>query len=446
MTMAGRRIIIVGAGLAGSLLATLLAREGDDVEVYERRSDPRKQGYVGGRSINLALSARGIHGLQRAGLAERILADAIPMRGRMMHLPAGSLAFQPYSKDAGDTINSVSRGLLNMSLLSAAEETGRVKLHFERRCADVDFEHNALRLADADGRETTASADLIIATDGAYSAVRYAFQRLDRFNYNQHHLEHGYKELTIPPTATGEFAMEPNALHIWPWGGSMMIALPNKDRSFTCTLFWPFQGEHSFDSIRERSQVEPFFRTHYADAVPLMPTLVDDFMRNPIGSLVTVRCWPWHHKGRIVLLGDAAHAIVPFYGQGMNCAFEDCVALVDCLKQYGSDHEAACEAYQAMRKPNADAIADMALENFVEMRDHVASTAFLARKKLEKALHKLMPERFMPLYNMVSFSLIPYAEARARALRQNRMIRTSIIMLATVLTLALTIILLTVLR
>jgi kynurenine 3-monooxygenase len=247
--------------------------------------------------------------------------------------------------------------------------------------------------------------------------------KLDRFDFSQSYLEHGYKELTIPPTAAGDFAMEPNALHIWPRGAFMMIALPNQDRSFTCTCFWPFSGPPGFDALKTPEQIRSFFKERFSDAVPLMPTLVQDFQANPTSSLVTMRCWPWVYRDKAALLGDAAHAIVPFYGQGMNAAFEDCVVLAECAERSGSSWCKALAEYQSRRKPNTDAIADMALENFIEMRDHVASRTFLLKKKLGHAMHRLFPRAFVPLYNMVSFSTIPYAEARKRADLQSKIVR-----------------------
>ncbi len=424
MGASGTDITIVGAGLAGALLACLLADAGLKVALYEYRPDPRAKGFTGGRSINLALSTRGVHGLRRAGLADRVLADAIPMPGRMIHSPAGALSFQPYSKDRREAINSVSRARLSLTLIEAAAERPNVRLFFDHRCVDVDFDAPAATFERPGGKRDRVESGTVIGCDGAYSAVRAAMQRLDRFEYSQSYLDHGYKELTIPPRADGGFAMEPNALHIWPRGGYMMIALANADRSFTCTCFWPFAGRNSFGALRTPNEVSAFFRENFPDAVPLIPGLAREFLGNPTGSLVTVRCAPWHHHGRVVLVGDAAHAIVPFYGQGMNAAFEDCAVLADCMKQDGSDRAAAFEAYFQQRKVNADAIADLAIENFVEMRDHVASAAFRLKKRGERVLHRFIPG-YMPLYNMVAFSLLPYAEARRRARRHARAIRNA---------------------
>ncbi len=409
------RVAIVGAGLSGALLANLLGEAGYEIEVFEHRPDPRTKGFLGGRSINLALSARGIHGLKRAGLAERVLAGAIPMRGRMIHALSGSVTFQPYSKNPADAINSVSRAALNIALLDGAARYDNVKYRFEHRCVDVDVERPSVTaIKGAGGRAVEFDADLVIGCDGAFSVVRGALQRLDRFAYSQSYLDHGYKELTIRPTSTGDFAMSPGGLHIWPRGGSMMIALPNKDRSFTCTCFWPFTGPNSFDALRNEDEIRGFFNDRFPDAAPLMPTLVEDFQRNPIGSLVTVRCGPWYHRDTVVLVGDAAHAIVPFYGQGINCGFEDCVLLADCLAEHPSNRELALASYFEGRKIHADAIADLAIANFLEMRDHVALVRFRMKKRVQRALHRFFPRWYTPLYNKVSFTLIPYADAIGR--------------------------------
>jgi kynurenine 3-monooxygenase len=436
----GKRVTIVGGGLAGALVACYLADMGWQVAVYERRPDPRSKGYVGGRSINLALSARGIKGLAGVGkgeLAAAVLKDAIPMRGRMMHSRAGSTAFQAYSKNKDDAINSISRGGLNLILLEAAASRPNVSLHFDHRCLDVDldapavvFEHEVGREEGLEGKPRVqivrVESDLVIGADGAFSAVRGKMQKQDRFQYSQSYLEHGYKELHIPAksgAAPGGFAMEKNALHIWPRGGSMMIALPNPDGTFTCTLFWPFEGRHSFGALKTKERVERFFNEEYPDAVPLMPTLAEDYLRNPVSSLVTVRCRPWEHGGKVVLVGDAAHAIVPFFGQGMNCAFEDCLSLAERLRAHPSDTARALKEYEEDRKENADAIADMALANFIEMRDKVASRWFRLKKKMDHGLHALFPRAMMPLYEMVSFTTIPYAHAKRRAEERSRKMR-----------------------
>jgi kynurenine 3-monooxygenase len=394
-----KEISILGAGLVGSLLSLYLARKGYQVKVYERRADMRQSENYGGRSINLALSNRGLRALEEVGLSERLTPLTIPMRGRMVHALDGSTNLQPYGRD-GQFINSISRGELNKALMNAAEHEG-VTFYFENRCLEVDIENTTLELEDPKGLKTL-NTDLIIGADGAFSAVRMALQKTDRFDYAQHYLAHGYKELTIPPTASGDFAMDPHALHIWPRGGYMLIALPNPDKSFTCTLFFPFEGEVSFAALQTDAEVDSFFENTFPDAKALMPRLVKDFRQNPTSSLVTVRCFPWA-KNRTLLIGDAAHAIVPFYGQGMNAGFEDCRVFGQLLDTYGGNWDQLLPAYQELRKPDADAIADLALQNFIEMRDLVADNRFVLRKKIEARLHATYPHRWIPLYSMVTF-------------------------------------------
>jgi len=403
------RVAVVGAGLAGCLLATLLARRGLTVDVYERRDDPRRAGAERGRSINLAISARGLDALGRVGLDERTLDDALPMRGRTLHSPSGALAYQSYSADGTRAINSISRAGLNHALLDRAEETPGVRLHFGRRLVGVDAETGELTFDDGH----TARADVVLGADGAYSAVRRSIQH--GMDLHQDFLPHGYKELTIP-ARDGRFALDPGSLHIWPRGASMMIALPNTDRSFTCTLFW---DKAEFAALDTPERVLAAFRERYPDAVPLMPTLAADYLANPVGSLVTVRCAPWV-RGRVALVGDAAHAIVPFFGQGANCAFEDCVELDRSLTAAGGDWPAALARYQEQRKANADAIADMALANFVEMSEKVASPVFRGQTKLRHALERALGGRYVSRYELVSFTTIPYAEIEGRIRRQDR--------------------------
>lgn len=418
---------IVGAGLGGALLANYLARAGYEVELFELRPDPRQAGFARGRSINLAISERGIHALRGVGLAERVLEMAVPMRGRMIHNRDGRLSFQPYDRDPARCINSISRGGLNLALLHAASAHANVRMHFEYRCTEVDLESGQARFCHVRTGETILSRGAaLIGADGAFSAVRRAMLRLERFNYSQEYLAHGYKELHIPPAAGGGFRLEPNALHIWPRRAFMTIALPNRDGSFTVTCFWPLEGENSFERLRSDADVLRFFEQEFPDALPHMPTLVEDFRANPIGSLVTIRCGPWHVRDRVLLIGDAAHAIVPFYGQGMNAAFEDCTVLAECLRRNGRDTAAAFAEFYALRKPNADAIADLALENFVEMRDKSASRAFRAYKHMERTLHGLLAGWYTPLYTMISFTTIPYAEARRRARRQDRIVAAAV--------------------
>lgn len=417
----GARFVVAGGGLGGALMAVYLGKAGHEVVVYERRSDPRTSGRPEGRSINLAISTRGLTALRDVGLAEAVLRVAVPMRGRMIHATDGRLTFQPYGVESGQAIHSVSRAELNRVVLEAAESIPGVSVMFGQRCVAADLDAGTLTFEDVDsGARTTAQGDAVVGADGAWSLIRREMQKLDRFDYDQSFLGHAYKELSIPAGPDGTFRMERNALHIWPRGGFMMIALPNLDGSFTCTCFWPWDGPNGFAPLRRAEDVAERFRAIFPDALALMPTLTEDFFRNPTSSLVTIRCGPWHHGGRVVLLGDACHAVVPFYGQGANAAFEDCTALAASLAMHPADFEAAFAEYERRRKDNTDALADLALDNFVEMRDKTASRLFHLRKRVEKLLHRLFPRWYLPLYSMISFSTIPYARARRRAILQNR--------------------------
>jgi kynurenine 3-monooxygenase len=412
-------VTIVGAGLAGTLLACALGRSGRRVELYEKRPDPRVHGQEAGRSINLALSVRGLHALREIGLADEVVKSSILMRGRMIHGRDGSLAFQPYGKDDTEALHSVSRAGLNLTLVETAAGLPSVRLHFAHRCSGFDPRTGEVEFNDS----VRIPTQFVIGADGAYSAVRAAMQRQERFDYSQDYLTHGYKELTIPPGPNGEFLMEPHALHIWPRGSFMMIALPNRDRSFTCTLFWPFEGPHGFAALKSEADVLDYFRDQFPDAVPLIPDLGPAFVANPTGSLVTVRCQPWHVDDRVVLVGDASHAVVPFLGQGMNAAFEDCTVLRDCLERNGADRGRALAEYERLRKEHVDALADMCVENFIEMRDKVGSRLFRWRKKMVVFLHALFPRSYLPLYTMIEFTRIPYADARRRARQQDWIVR-----------------------
>jgi kynurenine 3-monooxygenase len=424
------KFVLVGSGLAGGLLAAYLGRRGYDVDLYERRADPREGNIVGGRSINLAISTRGIHALEQIGIDDEALRHAIPMRGRMIHDKSGALHFAPYDVDPRKCINSIGRASLNTTVIEAAQRYPNVRVHFDYKCTDVDVAEGVCHLETETGK-LTVRGDAVIGVDGAFSAVRKSMQRdLDNFQYDESYLAHGYKELTIPPGPNDSWQMEKNALHIWPRKSFMMIALPNPDGSFTCTLFWEFEGPRSFATTKTDDDVRRFFDEEFPDAVPLMPTLLEDFKTNPTGSLVTIRCAPWFHRDKVCLVGDAAHAVVPFYGQGMNAAFEDCVVLDECLQHSPDNREHAFAEYFERRKENADALADLAIGNFIEMRDKTASKTFRAKKKLDHALEAVLPGIYLPLYTMVTFTRIPYSAASRRARLQDRILYATFVTLA----------------
>lgn len=419
-----KKFTLIGAGLVGSLLSIYLSKRGHKVSMYERRPDLRTNRISAGRSINLALSDRGWKGLEKVGIADEIRKVALPMKGRIIHALDGSLNYQPYGKE-GQAIYSVSRGGLNCVLMDIAEKHG-VDIHYNERCTNVDLNTSTAFFENFESKKITQiKADHVISSDGAFSAGRLQMQTsTDRFNYSQTYLEHGYKELTIPPTATGDFAMDPNALHIWPRGTFMLIALPNLDKTFTCTLFFPFEGEYSFNSINTEEKMMDFFLKTFPDAVPLMPTLKEDYFANPAASLAIVRCFPWSFEDKLLLIGDAAHAIVPFYGQGMNCGFEDCVVFDQLLDEFGDDWNSIFRHFEKVRKPDGDAIAELALSNFIEMRDKVGQPAFLLQKKIEAWFSDKHPDRWIPLYTMVTFSPeIRYSEALREGNRQERIMQ-----------------------
>ena len=408
-----KNITIVGAGLVGSLVSIYLAKRGHKVDIYERRPDMRKADVIAGRSINLALSDRGWRGLEGVGIADEIKKIAIPMYGRSIHLKDGSSTYQAYGKD-NQAIYSVSRGGINMRLMDLAERQANVSLHFEERCDKLDRKTNELTfLNTATNTTSNIKSDFVLGSDGAFSAVRTQMQfQSDRFDYQQFYIDCGYKELTIPAGKNGEHVIEKNALHIWPRGSYMMIALPNMDGSFTCTLFFQMEGKVSFDALKTKEDVSAFFKEEFSDAVPLMPTLVDDWFANPASSLVTVKCQPWVWDEKIALIGDAAHAIVPFYGQGMNCGFEDCVVLNELMDKHGDLNGACLKEYEMLRKPDADAIADLAIANFIEMRDKTADKTFLLQKKIEANFSAKHPDKWIPLYSMVTYTpSIRYSDA-----------------------------------
>lgn len=401
-------ITIAGAGLVGSLLSLYLAKRGHQVQLIERRPDSRKTSIYQGRSINLALSDRGWKALEAVGADTTIRDIAIPMRRRVMHDVKGHLSYQPYGKD-GQAIYSVSRGLLNQRLLDMAEALPNVRMHFEQKVVATDLEAASITTENTDGETHTYQADYLFGADGAFSQVRAAMLKRDRFSYEQEYIDHGYKELSIPPAEDGGFQLEKEALHIWPRGEYMLIALPNPDGTFTCTLFFPFEGDPSFSSLNTVEKARTFFEEQFPDALALMPDFDQEWRDNPSSSLCIIRCYPWV-AGQSALIGDSAHAIVPFYGQGMNSGFEDCRILNKILDEE-SDWKVALERYQKERKANGDAIADLAMRNFIEMRDLTADPQFLLRKKIEAHLHQRYPDRWIPLYSMVTFTHIPYEEA-----------------------------------
>ena len=414
-------ITIAGAGLAGALLATLLARRGWSVGVFEKRPDPRRKGYEGGRSINLALAERGLDALRQAGLQDVVMAQAVMMRGRMVHPLGGGEQLQRYGRDDSEVIWSVHRGRLNIALLQAAEAAG-ARIHFNQRLDSVDFDRRvALFVNDHDRTARPQPFETMLGADGAGSGLREAMR--PRMGLGEHFepLRHGYKELEIPPAADGGFRIEPHALHIWPRGGYMCIALPNTEKTFTVTLFLPMQGDPSFATLPDLAAAREFFARDFADALPLLPDFDADWTDNPVSGLGTLSLQRWHLDGRAVLLGDAAHAMVPFHGQGMNCAFEDCIAL-DRHIAASTDFETAFAGFEAERRPNADAIQAMALENYVEMRDRVDDADYLLQRQLEVALAERHPGHFVPRYSMVSFTTIPYATAFERGKVQRQIL------------------------
>jgi kynurenine 3-monooxygenase len=417
-------ISIIGAGLVGSLLSIFLSKRGYKVRIYEKRSDMRNEKMNAGRSINLALSDRGLLALEKVGLAEEIKKIAIPMTGRYIHNRDGTTGFQPYGRE-GQYINSVSRATLNMKLMDFAEKQG-IEIHFNQKCKAIDWEKNAITLENTQhSLLSTHDFNLLFGADGAFSEVRLQHQlQHDKFEYHQFYIDCGYKEMTMPATASGDFAMKINALHIWPRRDYMLIALPNLDKTFTCTLFFPFKGETSFSNLDNEEKVMNFFEKTFPDAALLMPDYINEFLNNPTSSLVTIKCYPWVRENKFALIGDAAHAIVPFFGQGMNCGFEDCRILDELADEYDDDWKKILQEFQASRKPDADAIADLAIGNFTEMRERTADPKFLVQKKIEAWLHEKHPDKWIPAYSQVTFSPhIHFADAFRNAMKQEAIMR-----------------------
>jgi len=416
-----KEVTIVGAGLVGSLWAVYMSRAGYNVTIYELRDDIRKADISAGKSINLALSNRGWKALDAVGVGDEIRKIAIPMSGRIMHDLEGDLTYQPYGKE-GEAIYSVSRGDINAKMMDIAENQGKATIHYNHQCIKVDMENGIAWFKNRITGETIEKkADLIFAADGAFSAVRYTgMQKVDRFNFSQNYIADGYREILLPANPDGSYKMEKNALHIWPRGRFMLIALPNEDGSFTCTLFMPHEGgENSFDKVNTYDEVDAFFKETFHDFYEMMPQIADEWENHPLSSLAIMRCYPWHN-GKTVLMGDAAHATVPFYGQGMNSGFEDCTVMYELMQKHNEDWEKIFAEYSETRKPDGDALQDLSLYNYHVMRDYVGDPLFLLRKKIEAKFSKLYPDKWMPLYSQVTFSHIRYSVAQKRGEEQNR--------------------------
>jgi kynurenine 3-monooxygenase len=417
------KFTLIGAGLTGPLLATYLAQRGYSVEIFERRPDMRKESISAGRSINLALSIRGNRALKEVGLYDKIKPNTIPMKGRMIHGLNGGIHLQPYGQKENEVIFSVSRAHLNMELMTLAEKTGNVTIRFNHQLLSADLEQNKLLFQLFDSLEEIEwSFNRVIGCDGSASILRKSIVEKADIQYVKKPLGHGYKELTIPPMKSGEFQIEPNALHIWPRGNHMLIALPNNDCSFTCTLFFPIIGKTSFETVKTEKDILELFQSQFPDAIKLMPNLVEDFQKNPTGDLASVYCKPWHFGDKALLIGDAAHAVVPFFGQGMNASFQDCSALAKLMDQNENNWGEIFNAFSSSQVENGHAIADMAIENYLEMRDHVNDPEYKKRRNVELKLELMFPGQFIPRYSMVSFHQIPYAEVYQRGEKQLKII------------------------
>jgi kynurenine 3-monooxygenase len=414
---------IVGAGLVGSLWAVYLSKAGYQVKIYESRSDIRKADISAGKSINLALSTRGWKALDTIGVGDEIRKIAIPMSGRIMHDKVGKKTYQPYGKE-GQAIYSVSRGGVNAKMMDIAEENGNAEIFYNEKCIDVDLDNGIVYLENANtGVKSEVKSDLVFGTDGAFSAVRYhAMQKLDRFQYSQNYIDDGYREILLPANEDGSYKLDKNALHIWPRGRFMLIALANEDGSFTCTLFMPFKGKNSFETLITKEAVDSFFKNTFTDFYNMMPNIADAWEDHPLSSLAIVRCYPWTH-GRTALMGDAAHATVPFYGQGMNCGFEDCTVMWDLMQKHGGNWDEIFEEYQTLRKPDGDGVQDLSLHNYHVMRDFVGDPKFLLQKKIEAHFSNKYPEKWLPLYSQVTFSHIRYSEAWETGQKQDAIMK-----------------------
>ena len=406
-----KRVLVIGAGLVGSVLSIFLAKRGYRVEVFERLPDFRKISLPPGRAINLTLCERGFNALDRVGVGEIVRKACVPVYGRLIHNIDGGLVFQPYGNN-NEAIFCVKRGDLNNVLLDFAEQTCGVEFHFNKKCVSIDLAGAAIETEDlGSGAVDRYCGELLFGSDGAYSAVRQQLQKARRFNYSQQHWEQGYKELSVPACEADDWTRWKNVLHIWPRGNYMLIGFPNLDGSFTCSLHLPFEGEPSFDSIRDGSGVMNLFQAAFPDVTARMTNLVDDFFTGPPSSMVTIKCSPWVFQDRVALIGDAAHSIFPSYGQGANAGFEDCAVLDGLIDRYGEDWATILAEYEKQRKPNTDAIADLCVEHFIELRDLVGNPGFLLRKQIERKINQIYPEKYKDLYSMITFTSLPYTEA-----------------------------------
>lgn len=415
-----KKIAIVGSGLVGSLLGIYLRKAGHTVHIFDRSPDIRSINFSG-RSINLAMSNRGWKALDEAGIGADIRKIAIPLAKRAIHIGT-QISNQFYGKD-GECIYSISRGVLNKKMIDLAENAG-VTFFFEHKVWDITLSEATLHVGESEHEAwTDLKYDMVFGADGAFSRIRHRMQRQNRFNYSQEFLDIGYKELNIPANSDGSYKLDQHALHIWPRGQYMLIALPNLDGSFTCTLFMPFEGKNSLESLQSKQEVEDFFKENLPDTVDIIPNLVEDFFKNPTSTLVTMKCYPWTFENKVALIGDAAHAIVPFYGQGMNAGFEDITVLYDMIQQHPNDWSAIFMEYQKSRKPNADAIAELSFRNFVEMSTKTADTTFILQKKIEKHFSEKHPDKWVPLYSRVTFSHRPYSEALAQGEAQDKIMQ-----------------------
>jgi kynurenine 3-monooxygenase len=417
----GSRIAIVGGGLAGSLLALALAQRGQGVDLYERRPDPRRQSAKGGRSINLGLSKRGMQALSMVGMLDTMLERSVAMRGRMIHAPDGTKRYQPYGKNSDEVLHSIDRNELNALLLDRAKQHGQVMLHFGHRLARVNKQQREIEFETPNG-SVTAHPKWVVGADGAFSVMRRELQHGERANYSQEYLEWGYKELTLAAAPDGSSVIELTALHVWPRNHCLIVSHPNRDNSHTLTLFLPFEGDDSFATTRTPADVEAFITKYFPDLAPLLSALLEQWMKHPVGSLITTRTIPWAFGDWAVLVGDACHAVYPFYGQGMNSAFEDCCVLLSSLAEHQEDTASAFRAYEKARREHTDVLCELSKANFVELRRKVQSLWFVARKRLDLVLNRLWPGAWLPLYTMIAHTTIPYGVALARARRQDRIL------------------------